>query len=320
MQELRELERYIDQTLGIKAVAGHWGKEKGLPFILKDTYEFFILNMQERQFLLMVDTQQDETSPATVRKHMEQLRNVWMDDVIYVREQVTSYNRTRLIKNRIPFIVPGNQLYLPMLALDLRDYFVTKRGAVKKLSPAAQVLVLYSIYKHRGLFDDSLTMTDWAEELGYTKMTMTRAFRDIRSILENDENIGVLRGRQLWDRLRPFLRSPVLKTRYYDFDVFGSEPILAGDSALASYTMMAETASRTLCMEADEWKKNHEDEMHELPNAELGATAVQIWRYDPRRLDRSGIADPLSLYLSFEKNKDERIEMALEELLEQVQW
>jgi len=320
MQELRELKRYVEQTLGISVDTGSWGDESRLPFFLRDTYDFFLLNMQGRQFLLMVDVQQEETSPSTIRKHMEQLRNVCMDDVIYVREQVTSYNRNRLIKNKIPFIVPGNQLYLPMMALDLREYFVTKRGAAKNLSPAAQVLVLYSIYKHRVLFDESVTMTDWAEELGYTKMTMTRAFRDLRSILEKEDDVEGIRGRQLWDCLRPFLRSPVLRTRYYDFDVFGSESVLAGDSAMAEYTMMAASAARTICMEAEQWKKNHSEETCELPNAELGATIVQVWRYDPRRLDRNGVADPLSVYLSFGKNKDERVEMALENLLEDVQW
>lgn len=322
MQVLRELERYVEQTLGISVDADRWGKESGLPFFLRDVYDLFLLHMQGRQFLLMVDAQQEESSPSVIRKHMEQLRNGSQDDVIYVREQVTSYNRTRLIKNKIPFIVPGNQLYLPMLALDLREYFVIKRGAARNLSPAAQVLVLYSIYKRRPLFDEAVTMTDWAAALEYTKMTMTRAFRELRSILENEEYMEAIRGRQLWERLRPFLRTPVMRRRYYDVDFSAKKgALLAGDSALPSYTNMAEGSHKVVCMSGQNWKKFQEDYSPvELSRPEPGGLEVQVWRYIPKCLANKGVADPLSVYLSYEKNKDERIEMALEELLEDVQW
>jgi hypothetical protein len=47
---------------------------------------------------------------------------------------------------------------------------------------------------------------------------------------------------------------------------------------------------------------------------------VEIWRYVPQCLATNKIADPLSVYLSYEKNMDERIEMALDELLEGIEW
>ena len=36
---------------------------------------------------------------------------------------MASYERKRLIEQKVPSIVPGNQLYLPDLGLDLREYF-----------------------------------------------------------------------------------------------------------------------------------------------------------------------------------------------------
>ena len=46
---------------------------------------------------------------------------------------------------------------------------------------------------------------------------------------------------------------------------------------------------------------------------------VEIWAY-PSLTERQYIADAASLYLSLEENPDERIQIALDELKEQVNW
>jgi len=322
MQVLKELQRYVKQTLGVDAEPTGWDKEEGLPFFLREAYSFFLLRLMGRDFLLMVDRQKSETPPASIRKQLEQIRKLWPDEVIYVREQITAYNRNRLLQNQIPFVVPGNQLYLPMLAMDLRERFLASRPEVKKLSAVAQVVVLQAVYKHRALFDESMTLTKWAEELGYTKMSMTRAFRELRTVFEDQQPDEEFRGRELWERLRPFLRSPVRKRRFYavhETDV--TQQVLAGDSALAFYTMMAEPARWTVCMTAERWRAFQEQVVPvELERPEPGCLEVQIWIYAPDLFARNGAADPLSVFLSYEKSTDERVEMALEKMLEDVSW
>ena len=43
--------------------------------------------------------------------------------MVYVTGALASYERKRLIEQKVPFMVPGNQLYLPDLGIDLREYF-----------------------------------------------------------------------------------------------------------------------------------------------------------------------------------------------------
>jgi len=118
MQVLRGFKRYVKQVLGVDAEPTSWDKDAALPFFLREAYGFFLLRLMGREVLLMVDRQKSETPPASIRKHMEQVQKWWPDEVVYVREQVTAYNRNRLVQNQIPFVVPNNQLYLPMLAMD----------------------------------------------------------------------------------------------------------------------------------------------------------------------------------------------------------
>lgn len=46
--------------------------------------------------------------------------------------------------------------------------------------------------------------------------------------------------------------------------------------------------------------------------------AIELWRYDPKRLSESGCVDSLSLALALRDDADERVEEAIEGMLDQV--
>ena len=45
---------------------------------------------------------------------------------------------------------------------------------------------------------------------------------------------------------------------------------------------------------------------------------VQLWKYNPSYFAREGCVDPVSLACTFKGNEDERIEMSIEKLLEEL--
>ena len=131
--ELHELERYVHDALGVAVKAKPWSGADRLPHFLKERYSFAQAELLGLHALLVIDTNPEEQSPATVRKHLDMLQTKQHADLIYVRAQVTAYNRKRLIEQKVPFIVPGNQMYLPMLAIDLREHFRRIREEVSHL-------------------------------------------------------------------------------------------------------------------------------------------------------------------------------------------
>jgi hypothetical protein len=65
--------------------------------------------------------------------------------VVYVTGTLASYERKRLIEHKVAFLVPGNQLYLPDLGIDLREYFRRPPAAADTaLSPATQAMLIVS--------------------------------------------------------------------------------------------------------------------------------------------------------------------------------
>jgi hypothetical protein len=161
-------------------------------------------------------------------------------------------------------------------------------------------------------------------------MTVSRALKDL-----TDAGIGEIRraGRtqsldlgdrpgDIWDRAKTFLRSPVKRTEW-------AVPIpalnllqapLAGMSALAQQTMVADPKWPVRAVSTRQWISATGAGFDPLPEPTAGACQWEIWGYDPNLGVARRIVDPLSLTLSFQGEKDERIQSGLEQLQEQNPW
>ena len=163
--ELHELERYVHDALGVGVKTKPWSGADRLPHFLKEKYRFAQAELLGAQAIFVIDANPQEQSPATIRKHLDVLEAKQHAEFIYVREQVTAYNRKRLIEQKVPFIVPGNQMYLPMLAIDLREHFRRLRQESTTFSPSTQVVVLHALLRDAG---QVLIPTELAPRLGYS--------------------------------------------------------------------------------------------------------------------------------------------------------
>ena len=95
----------------------------------------------------------------------------------------------------------------------------------------------------------------------------------------------------------------------------------AGLTALACYSNLAAPANPVLALEGKQWKRiNADDNIMILDIAEPDANQLEIWRYSPELLSKKGVVDRFSLYLSMKEDDDERVQSALEVMMEQVAW
>ena len=324
--ELYELERYVHDALGVSVKPTPWSGTDRLPHFLKEKYQFAQAELLGLQVLLVIDINPEEQSPATVRKHMDVLRTKQHPDLIYVRTQVTAYNRKRLLEHKVPFIVPGNQMYLPMLAIDLREHFRRIREESPTFSPSTQVVVLHALLRDAG---QVLIPTELAPRLGYSAMTMTRAFDELETaklaevtVRGRERCLRFVGGRkELWEKALPFLRSPVSK-RLFIRRASGLEGAMrAGLTALARFSMLAPPEYTTYALSREDWKAlRQRHKINEVPVQDPDASEVEVWWYPPVLFAEDRIVDPLSLYLSLKEDRDERTETALEEMMEKFKW
>ena len=324
--DLQKIRDYLQESLGVSVRPANWPSGR-LPLFLREAYAFSQAEVMGQPCLFMVDRGTGEPAPAMVRKHMDQVRGKWDGEIIYVRGQLAAYQRKRLIEQKVPFLVPGNQMYLPMLGIDLREHFRTLRTTPPACGPATQAFVLHTLL--RGQEGETFTPGDVAKRLSYTKMTMSRTFDELEShqIAEVSRRgrerclTFVATRRELWDKARPFMRSPVKQRRHIRWHGSRRPGIVAGLSALAQYTLLAAPGNVVIAMSSKDWKElpRRTVEGHvDLDDPE--AVAVEIWSYNPQLLATDDVVDRFSLFLSLQDREDERVEQALEQLLEAVAW
>jgi hypothetical protein len=323
---LHELERYLHDALGVSVKTTPWSGVGQLPPVLRERYRFAKAELLGLRALFVIDANPEEQSPATVRKHLDMLQSKQPAELIYVRARVTAYNRKRLIEQKVPFIVPGNQMYLPMLAIDLREHFRRIREEAPTFSPSTQVVVLHAMLRDAG---QVLIPSEMAPLLGYSAMTMTRAFDELETAKLAEVTV---RGRErclrfigdrreIWEKAQPFLRNPVSK-RLFIRRINGAEGAThAGLTALAHYSMLAPPAYTTYALSREEWKTlRQQHKIIEVPVQDPDVSEIEVWWYSPARFAEHGMVDQLSLYLSLKADHDERTETALEEMMEKIEW
>ncbi|MBM4387060.1 MAG: hypothetical protein FJ088_04935 [Deltaproteobacteria bacterium] len=322
----KDIERYLGETLALPVTAEPWKDAVRLPLFLREEYDFYLATLMGVRCLLMAAKREEEPTPAVVRKQMSRLLEKWDGEAIYVRSEVSSHNRKRLIEHNVPFIVPGKQMYLPMLGIDLREHFRRRREKRRSFSPSTQALMLHVIYSGEQL---PLTPTESAKKTGYSVMTMTRAFDELERAGIGEQTVQgkerflefPIKGRELWNQAKPYMKTPVRRRMYAVESGVKRQRILAGFSALARYTKLAEPDIRVFAVADNEWKAGRGDERTAAAGFnEPGNMEIELWSYNPALFARDGLADRLSLFLSLMEIRDERVEAALDEMMEGMNW
>lgn len=322
---INKLATYLHETLGITVKPGPWAKRERLPLFLKERYDFYEVRLYKRRCLLIVDRNESQQPPTTIRKHIEQVCKRWDSSAIYVRQSVTAYNRKRLIQQKVSFIVPGNQMYLPHLGIDLREYFIKQKSDRHQFRPATQVVLFEML-----LNDRNARMAELAIRLGYSAMTISRAFDELQSagiaesrVAGRERHISLAgESRAVWQKARPYLIDPVQNRHWVTIGGRRKLPgPYAGLSALSRYSMLAEPDYSVIALSRSQWRQvQQHDAPVEAIAGEPDALQIEVWVYPPSLFAAADLVDPLSLYQTMGQEHNERVEAALEEMMEQLQW
>ena len=319
------LQRYLEDTLHEPARVAALDGAPSLPSFLSRMYSLHEGYIAGRRCIFLATTDNTAT-PSDIAKHVALVRPAVDAIVIFVAPWLSAHNRSRLIGQGVPFVVPGKQLYIPDLAMDLRERFRTpKPRRAAGLSPAAQAVLFHRLLR---LDQTATTPSLVAMQLRYSAMSIGRAFDDLVGAgLAQTERHGKERrirfeaeGRQLFDAAHDLLHSP-LRTEKFIRNVHAAPPLKrAGESALAELTDLSPPPLPALAVAATDWKSVAQT--HELVDTDRDRAShiVETWSYDPAALSAAPTVDPLSLYAQFHDHRDERVSMAAERLLDGMPW
>ncbi len=245
-----KLRKYMEINLGIQLEIIPVPKQElnRLPMFIGEIYTVYLVKLFNNDFLLIQYKDADGFSISQLENHFNLLYQKLEKKLVLLVENLSSLNRTRLIEKGINFIVPGKQMFLLDLGIDLREINQNWRHKKKpeKLLPSAQVLLLYHLLRGSDQWNpENASFTQLALKFYYTKMAITKAvdnlvYHELCTVEGTKEKYLRFNGdkSQLWQVALPLLVNPVFKRIYVDEMPEGMHLLQANESALPEYSDM----------------------------------------------------------------------------------
>ena len=307
----------LTDTLGMRVTYTKWDKENRLPFYLAAGYDFQKAEIDGCFCILIRPKEKLPTSPA-LKKQIQRIQKVELLPIVVRVKSMSSFRRKNMIANRIPFIIDGKQAYLPFMGTFLQAKAEAEVRVSEKFITSAQVLFLLYMYQESG----ELYLSEAVRALPYSAMTITRAAKQLEEsgfFSARKEGVNKIiysnySKKELYEQARESLSSPVIKKGFLPKERLSKQMILAGTSALAERTILNDDI--LLVYAVDKKGIDQKELQNELldPNEQV---EIEVWKYSPQLFaDNEGI-DTISLVLSLMDDKDERVEEAVDEILDE---
>jgi hypothetical protein len=291
-----------------------------LPIYLKEQYNIYHLYILDKQMVIM-QLKGEWPIITNVKKHIAAIERLCGMQAVLSLEYITPTMRKKLIQETIQFIVPNKQIFMPYCGIDLSEKYSKPARKTEHFSAKTQMLFTALCYDKNMAIG---SYSDIAKRLKTNKMTISRAVSELENfeIIKTLQNGNAKRicldkcGKELFEAGKGYLINPVAKrvlVKSADANYF----CIAGMTALSSLTMIADN-STTYAVE-----KNKEKDFITYPDEYRGdsdISTVELWKYDPELFAKNHIVDFISLYASLKNTKDERVQIALEELEDKYEW
>ncbi len=323
--DLMKIIDYIRRTTGLNVVPGILSDEarKGLPFYLRkaDHREIFI---EGRRVILDIRSTFRDLTPGQIAKQKELLEKHYSANVVFCFGEIASYQRKRLITHRVAFVLADKQMFIPFLFLDLKEFGNSPVLPKVKLGPLGQLLLLYHLQMR---YIEDIPLGEITKLIPVSAMSVSRGVSELVAC-----NLCTLAGtktkvikflykkKELWEAALPLLDSPVKKTVFIETLPAGFEGLITGEEALEHYSNLYGSVVNRYAVSSKQYQLiKKQDSLPEI-NLYDGEFAIEIWNYPPELLTNERYIDPLSLYLIYKDDEDERVQIALNEMIENVRW
>ena len=317
--------KYLQNTLGLPGTVKKVPESllNKLPLYLSHAYNYSLLEIEGGAFLLAEEENMNSKTAEQLKKQAKAIFHHTDLPAVFVLYNQSMQMRRNMIRNRISFIVPENQIYLPEMHLYLKENNRQIHPLSEFLTPSAQLLLLYHLQvKHL----EEFSFKEIAKKLGYSPKTITKIAEELKAKKicrvtgTKEKRFSFDFGRkQLWKMSEPQMQSPVIKfyfTKLKDNWNFCK----SGDTALGHYTFLSDTGKEAYAVYKIEFeglrKKRHWEYLDETE----GDIRIEVWTYNPCLLSNNGYIDPLSLYLCYRDDPNERVEAEMKELIGKKVW
>lgn len=316
------MKKQLEQYFGCEVKIKEYRDKLSLP-IFMTMRDIAMVEIYGVNFAIIDVMKEAELSVAAMKKQKAKYEEALQCPIAYKVALNSVSMRNALVKNGVSFVdLPGN-VFLPFMGIVLQDVYRKQLVKADKMMPATQMVFLELLYMNDR---ETALKSEVANKLNLTKTSITRATAQLEEMgliqqMKSGTEISIQRNcsrKEYYNNAKEYLINPVQKVitimRYEAaFEAFG-----AGETALSQFSKLNPPRIEECAI----YKGEEVIDQLELVDARYedgdDCLNVQLWKYNPSYFAREGRVDPVSLACTFKGNEDERIEMCIEELLEEL--
>lgn len=316
MENIGKIKEYLLNSFGWNVEFEDFDTLNGkLPYALLAAAEYVLIRYQDFNGVAIVPKSEDDF--RVTRNLVSTVERKTGMPALLILESLDHYQRRVLVDNRINFIVPNKQIYLPAVGMLMNERGLGVRQSVSdRLSGVATAIITLQLSK--GTLQGK-SISQAADIMGYSVKTLSLAVCQLEEnglvSLKPDRRKKildfVLSPKELWDKAFNLSDSPVEKRMFtVDKELASKIGIKASDSALSEISMLAGPPQEVYAVYA------RNPQLNDLKlNPNDGSVIVEIWKTDPALAATNGIVDIFSLTLTYKDDDDPRIRKELDKLL-----
>lgn len=294
--------------------------ERNMPLYLTEQFVFlkFKIDGNDNKYILTESKEKIEIKINTIRKQTSQIKKFSNCIPVMVFDELRLTQRNALIQADFSFVVPDYQVYIPNVMFNLIEKDVIKKEYNLEFSVPTQVVFIYLLLNDIKETNARKLLND----LPFSVATINRSLNELvaRELLytvgSNTRKIyRAIEKNKFWDKGKEFLFNPVAKTYYIKNDL--NNFLMSNELALARLSWsLNESRLSYYAVTADEIAELDDKIFIDRFNLFDDAHCVlEQFKYDPKILSNSQNIDIISLYAQFKDIKDERIQIALDEII-----
>ena len=293
-------------------------KNNRIPIYITNLFNVQKVNINGNSCLMLIP-KEELPDVQLLKKIIDRLQTIEDLPIFLKLTQISYYRKINLLSYKIPFILLDKLAYLPFMGTYLTQYNNDLLYDSNKFTRSSQLLFIWILYQKT----EKYYISDAASFLGFSNMTLTRAYRTLVSTglfteKKDGRKIYLITNypkKELFEKAKKYFQSPIVKRGYIKKDN-KLNMVLSGESLLSKYTFLNEPKISEFAI--DQASIDTSLISRDLIDS-TRQVKIELWNYDPLLFSKNHkTIDKISLVISLLDNKDERVEIELEKLLDTV--
>lgn len=286
-------------------------------------FRFISISGDTNSYVLVKPIQALEVNITNLKKQQKQIMGYSNSVPVFVFEELRLTQRNSLVKNKIPFVQPNNQIFIPNVFLNLSQKEIIKKDYPECFSVSTQVVYIYLLLNN--IYETNAPRL--AKEIPYATITISRALAELegRGVIYTEGNntrkiYKIENKKYSFAKGKNYLFNPVDRVYYANLDIDCHQMLISNETALARLdTFLNEGKELYYAATATQIKALDKTILLNKYDIEEDAyVTLEQYKYNPQFLSRNQYIDIISLYAQMKDIDDDRIQIAMDELLKEA--